>query len=316
MNDYIHELKTRYTEDLARSAREFLEIGVNLFHRHRSSEGEFSRTAVDMLSTGTELSIKAFITEKNLGLIFRDIPPEIRVFLSCPESIPHFFQWRTFEPDIRAGTFETLDLNECISCFYIFFPHIKQLLLPHLRFLSMWGNKLGHNAQIPIEPFEFERSGYAVFQILSLLNENESSNLVYHTLTDTDRQFMASFETMRIERVKMAIDQAKSQAYEFSERGIEAIMSQNWDTFTAQCPICGYRGHLYGYTEIAIGEAEDGPQASLDFFATMYNCDGCGLKLNDIEEMMLANMAILYDRSEDLDRWFHDHRASADWFFE
>jgi hypothetical protein len=258
--------------------------------------------------------LKAFIAEKNLGLIFRNIPPEIRVFLSCPENIPHFFQWRTFELDIRSGVFETLNLDECTSCFYIFFPHIKQLLMPHLRFLSRWGNIIGHNAQLTVESFEFERSGYAVLQVLSLLNESESSSLIYYTLSDSDRQFIESFEARRVERVKLALDQAKSQVYESGDRGPEVIVPRDWDTFVTQCPVCGYNGYLCGYSEVAIGEDEEGPQSSLDFFATTYTCDVCGLKLHDIEEMMLANMAILYDRSEDLDRWFHEHRDFADWF--
>ena len=314
MNNYIIELKKKYTEELARSSLEFLESGVDLFHQHLNSERSCMHIAISTLSAGLELALKAYVAEKNLGAIFKNIPAEIRVLLTCPESTPYFFEWRKFEPDIRTDKFDTLDLNECISCFFIFFPHMKQLLLPHINFLKKWGRASFHNVLSRVELYDLQRTGYAVLQIVSLLNGDDSTHLVYYSLTDRDKKFIDTFEKVRIERVKLAIDQANANAYSLDTGSMEAVVPHGWDSFVTQCPVCGYNGYLSGYSEIAVGEDEEGPRPSLDFFATTFECDVCGLKLNDIEELKIANMAILYDRAEDIDRWFHEHSDFSDWY--
>ena len=61
MNSYIEELRIRHSEELAGSAREFLEIGFDLFHRFLESDNTKCLMAMNSLSTGLELTIKAFI---------------------------------------------------------------------------------------------------------------------------------------------------------------------------------------------------------------------------------------------------------------
>lgn len=312
MNNYIIELKKKYTEDLGRSSLEFLDTGVDLFHRHLNMESSCMHIAISTLSAGLELALKAFLAEKNLGTIFKDIPAEMRVLLTCPESIPNFFEWRRFDPDIRSDKHETIDLNDCISCFYIFFPHIKQLLMPHINFLLRRKSTSFRNIITQVEIYDLQRTGYAVLQILSLLGGDDSSRLFYYSLNDRDKKFVDTFEKIRIERVKLAIDQANESAYSLNADSAEAVITHGWDSFATRCPVCGYNGYLSGYSEIAIGEDEEGPKPSLDFFPTTFECDVCGLKLNDIEELKLANMGILYDRSEDIERWFHEHGDFSD----
>ena len=316
MNKYINDLKKKYSEDLCMSSLEFLENGIDIFFKYLNSECSSMHIALSSLSTGLELALKAFISEKNLGVIFKDIPPDMRVLLTCPDKIPHFYEWRKFHPDIRSDKYETLNLSECVVSFYIFFPHMKQLLLPHVDLLIERGERSHHNILPPFELFDFQRSCYAALQMLSYLGEDKSSRLVYYTLTDRDKKFINTFERVRIERVKMAIEQANSNAYSMAAEHADAIVAHSWESYVTRCPVCGYNGYLTGYSEMAVGKDEEGPKPSLDFFATTFSCDVCGLKLNDIEELKLANMSILYDRSEDIDQWFHDRKESFDWFNE
>ncbi|MFC1607353.1 hypothetical protein ACFL47_05220 [Candidatus Latescibacterota bacterium] len=316
MNSYIAELKKHITEDIGRTAHEFLDTGTNLYYSHINSESSCGQSALNSLTIGVEFMLKAFFAEKNLGLIFKNIPPDVRMFLSCPESVPHFFEWRRFEPDIRSDKYETLNLEDCLASFYIFYPQIKQLLLPHAKYLLKWGALSGHMVLPELSSFDFQRTGYAVLQILSVLGRETSSQLVYYTVTDRDREFLKSFENEREERVKIVLDQARQKMFSADAEHTTVIVARDWDTFVTQCPVCKYNGYLAGYTEIALGRDDEGPHPSLDFFATTFECDMCGLRLNDIEEMKLANMSILYDRSDDLDRWFHEHNEFSDWMLD
>jgi hypothetical protein len=316
MNTYIVELRDRFTENLVRSAREYLDVGFDLFYSHLASDRTSIQSALGMLATGAELAVKAYIAEKDLGLIFRELPPDARVYLSCPETVPHFFQWRRYEPDIRTDRFPTLNLGECIDCFYIFFPHHKQLLMPHLVSLLRWGFASRHTTLPDIGAFEFERTGYAVLQMLSLLAGEETSRLIYYSLTDRDRQFIDSFDGRRVERVNYALEQAKSDLTSSDDAGVVAIVARDWETHVTPCPVCGYNGYLKGYTEIALGRDDDGVRPTLDFFATTFSCDVCGLQLNDLEELKLAGMGLLYDRANDLGRWFHEHGDFTAWMLE
>ena len=65
---------------------------------------------------------------------------------------------------------------------------------------------------------------------------------------------------------------------------------------------------------LAVSEDEEGINPSLDFFASGFHCWECGLKLYDSEELRLAGMNTLYDRSGDIDRWFTERDATPDLF--
>jgi hypothetical protein len=81
----------------------------------------------------------------------------------------------------------------------------------------------------------------------------------------------------------------------------------DWDVFTAGCPICGSEGLIFGYTDLS-GEFEEDGSGSyrLDFLADSFQCDECGLILDDTEELRLVDMETYYDRSSELDQWFSE----------
>ena len=124
------------------------------------------------------------------------------------------------------------------------------------------------------------------------------------------------FELKRNERVEMAFEQAQHKSAEITPDHMGTIAAYSWETFVTHCPVCKINGLLEGYTELAIGEDEDGHYPTLDFFATSFICDECGLTLHDIEELKLVNMSILYDRTGELDKWFKEHETVLNWYLD
>ncbi|MFC1693685.1 hypothetical protein ACFL1R_09290 [Candidatus Latescibacterota bacterium] len=316
MDDYILNLKNKYSEELGVAALGYLETGLELFHKHRRSDCSCSQTALGNIGMATELVIKSYIAAKNLGCIFKDIPPEMRIILSAPESIPPFFKWGKYSIDIRSGKYETLNFDDCILCFYILFPQMKQLLLPHISFFSKCRKQSLHFALSSLNLYDFERIVYGVLQIVMSLSREETIDFSWYYVTDNDKEFLQNFESKRVERVKLTIEKAKENLGEVDIDRSESLFAHDWESYVTTCPVCTSNGLLEGYTEMAIGEDEDGSYPMLDFFGISFHCEECGLILNDIEELKLARMNILYDRSNELDRWFEKHEDFTGWFLD
>ena len=75
-------------------------------------------------------------------------------------------------------------------------------------------------------------------------------------------------------------------------------------------------GMMNGFTELAVTEDEEGEFTSLDFFSVSFDCHVCGLSLNDVEELKLAKMSILYDRTDEIHHWFSEHNYFSEWYLE
>ncbi len=172
MNTHVLELKRRFVKALGRSALEYLEAGFDLFHRHRRSEVSASQAAFGNLAAALELTLKCMLAEKNPAAVFRVIPPEARAILAAPERVPEFFRWRASPVDLWSPAYDTVSLGECIAGYYVFAPHMKQLLLPHLSHIEVWAEQSRRAALPAFPPYGFERAGYAVLQVAMSLESD------------------------------------------------------------------------------------------------------------------------------------------------
>lgn len=299
-------MKKTYTNELGRSAVQYLKAGLDLFHKQRQSYYAQPQIALGNLAIAVELMLKTLIAKNNLGLILNKIPLELKVVFSCPESIPESFKWRRYDIDLRSFAYKTIELNECISCFYIFFPELKQTLQPHLKFLSNFRNMSLHSALPSFQQYELDRVAFLSLQIFKILRDNKILEIFAYLPSEKDSKFLDDFKAERIERVKKIIEKAKEKSRKISHKGSAVILDPAgiWDAYVFTCPICDSDGILNGYTEDDLVEDEDGFVPILGFFADAFNCDECGLSLEDVEELELAGIDTHHDRSDDQDRWF------------
>lgn len=309
MESYVKKLQNKYVRSLADAGRDYLRAGLTLFHRHNRVPNYYTpQAAVGNLAVAVELMLKAFIARKNLLLIFKRLPLELRVLLSCPADLPKNFNWRAFDVDIKAAKYPSIDLGECISIFFIFFPEMKQRLQSHLRILIRARNASVHSFLPSFQKYEVERAAYVALQIyLKLCDEN-----VYYfcKLDKEDEEFIQRFQDERLQRVQKAIEDAKRRAKDLKGKPLEiSYVLDHWETEIVTCPICGSDAILEGYTDIVEWEPDqdgDVPEPGLFFFPETFRCDECKLELNDYDELLLAGIPTDFDRSDEMEEFLKE----------
>jgi len=313
MKDYISQLQEKFSEHLGQTAQEYFTNGMNIFHHYREHDSDHAQAAVGMVTIGVEFYLKSFLAHRNLTNIFSEIPQEMRILLSKPESVPRFFKWRNVAFDIHSESLKMIGFEDCMSSFYVFFPHLKQLLLPHATVLAKLRFPSLHGIVPALDGFTLDRAGYTVLSIVEALNNEETFPHSWYSLTEEDKTFLRETGQKRRHRVKQAIARAKESSREILDEPVHSAGSSGWDTLGTLCPVCRAGSILSGYTELAVAEDEDGPYPTLDFFATGFRCDECRLVLFDYEELRLAGMNTLYDRTADIDTWFRESGGLSDW---
>jgi len=304
MLDDVNKIQNRISFDLGNAAQDYLKTGLGLFHSFRDGDSSNAQASVGNLCIAAELLIKSFVAGKNLGNIFKNLDTVMKVTLSAPETIPKFLNWRKVNLDTHSHEFQMIDLDECIKCYFIYFPAMKQPLVNHLELLTKWSHITLHSILPQLKNYDIERMVIAVLNIVSSISDNMAGDYAWYSFSKRDKEFLLEFEEKRRERVRMVMEQAKTIESGIDGGEINPFVTLGWDAFVVKCPVCSNSGIAGGYTEIAEGEDEEGIASSLDFFATDYKCDSCGLILHDSEEMKLAGMNLLYDRSDELERWF------------
>lgn len=306
MKKYFESIKERLRHELARSARGYLKSGLQLFYEERKSSYTCIQPAIGNLGIAVELMLKTFIISKNPFLLFCGLPVELRVLFSSPNEIPKSFNWRQYDIDLRSFAFKTIELDEAISIFYVYFPKHKQMLQSYFRFLSRTRNLSVHASLPSFQKYDLEKIAYLSLHVLELLENTKAFKYEGYYLTKKDKKFIESFDAERIERVRKKVEMAKEKSRKIEHETFIGTADE-WELFTTDCPICNSEGMLSGYTEISGELDENGIQSpSLDFFADSFECSACGLVLDDVKELELAGMDTVYDRSVDLDRWYRD----------
>jgi hypothetical protein len=315
MGNYIFNLKKKYTDELARSAAEYLQTGMTLFHRYRESDFSSKEAVINNLGVSLELILKTYLATKNFGLIFKNIPMDIKTLFTCPNSVPEFYEWRKYNFGILSQDNFTINLTDCISGYYVFFPHLKQLFLPHLDFVSKWTGYTSHSLLPSFNSYDFERFGFISLSVYMSLSEDKDFPYSWYTPTAEDKQFLKYFDLRRVERAKNSIESAGTKTTDIEVIN-KNLPSADWETYYTKCPVCREKGTLKGYTEVALGNDEEGKFHTLDFFAVSYSCQSCGLNLYDIEEIKAVGLRTLYDRTDALDVWFRENEGFTELFLE
>ncbi len=251
MKDHIEELRKRAVETFGAVGRDYLEAGLVLFHRYRHADSDFAQAAVGNLSLGAGQIMKSYISWKDLSAVFTTLSPETKLVLTNPDSVPRFFTWRNIDVDIGSRNARTLSFNSSVKCFYVFFPHLKQLLMPHVAVLDTVRDVSLHDTLSDLTSFELDRAAFAVLSIVDAISSDRAFDYVWHFPTDEDREFLRLFEERREERVALSIRQAEESAHHGRNEFLRSAAS--WDDFSAVCPVCKSAAHLAGYSELAVG---------------------------------------------------------------
>ena len=280
---------------------------MKLFREQHKSSYACIQPAIGNLGISVELILKAFIVDKNPLLLFRELPIELKAFFSSPNEVPKSFNWRQYDIDLRSFAFKTIELDEAISIFYVYFPKHKQMLQPYFKFLSKIRNLSVHASLPSFQKYDLDKIAYLCLSVLEILKDIGTFKYYIYCLTKKDEEIIKSFDAERIERVRKKIEMAKDKSKKLGKS--EYLVSvDDWESFVTDCPVCKSEGVLSGYTEISevFVDNNDTTLQTLDFFASSFECSACALFLDDVKELELAGMDVIYDRSDELNKWFKD----------
>jgi len=309
MEKTIKKIQEDLKYGLATAARGYLKIGLDHYHKKLGYYEVFPQVLIGNLAISVELMLKAFIASQKIDLLFKDLPLGLKAMLSAP-SLFTVKDIRPLEIELRSSKYKTLELNECISLFYIFFPEQKQNLGAHFRFLTSCRNTSLHSILPKFQKYELDRTVYLSLNLFQILEKKNTFDLKKYVLTPEDKKFLTKFDSDRVERVEKAIASAREKAKKINEPDIISV--SEWDVIDTTCPVCESTGLLFGDTVEGYNDPESGPM--LLFIPDSFECKACGLKLSDALELELAGMAKSYDRSRDIVSCFGDRDFGYDYY--
>ena len=123
----LERVQRQLANAFEKAALGYLILGLrNFFSEQKQPSYVGHQATIGNLAIAVELMLKSYIVRKNLLLLFKNLPVEVRVLMTNPESLPDSFNWQSLEIELRAASYQTIGLDECISLFYLFFPEQKR----------------------------------------------------------------------------------------------------------------------------------------------------------------------------------------------
>ena len=309
----MKEIQKEITNNLVWAAGGYARAGMGLM-LGATELGRNAQAAIGNLAIATELLLKAFIAKQDLSLLFKGLPMELRCALAAPETLPESFRLLPYEIDLKSSVYKSLELDEAIAMFCFFFPDFKKRYGSHLRFLARHRNTCVHAVHPDCREYEVERTAFLLLTLIKHI-ESEVADLVrYSNWGDKEKNetFLTRFDEARLNRVHRKVESAREKAKSLSEK--VSLEPEEWDWYPIECPVCGSDGILSGETQAEPDYDEDGIGGfSLGFIGETFECEQCGLELEDYDEMQIAGVdPDDIDRSDESEQWIEDNYQDYD----
>lgn len=306
----MKEIQIEIMNYLVWASAGYAQAGMNLF-RGAGGLQKNAQASIGNLAIATEPLIKAFIAKQNLLLLFKDLPLELRCAIGAPEAMPKSFNSMPYKIDLKSSAYKSIDLNEAISTFCIFFPDFKKRFNSHLRFLSQHRNTCVHAVLPDCREYEVERTAFLFLSMVNHINLIDANFLRYRSFGDKNKNesFLSKFDEERLIKVHKKAEEAREKAKNITDK--VSLKPEEWNWYPVECPVCGSDGYVLGETEVEDEYDNDGiPSSYLIFNAEAFECEQCGLKLEDYDEMQIAGVKTDdIDRSDEYDKWQEEHYA-------
>lgn len=290
-------MKDKIRYKLGESAWSYLVNGLSLFHQIRNVNENF-QVSLGNIAISIELILKTLIAENCFPFLYTNLPLDLRLKLTYPEIEKRNPILKLAFKELESFSFDTLQLDNCISIFYTIYPEKKQEYKAYFRYLSNIRNLVVHGAIPSYKKYDLEKISFFAIDLMKFLQIIGTVSFKYRMFQKEDEIFYKDFDALRVKRVEEAIEKAKKRLSDVNE-SLFLIAPDGWDIFVCKCPICNSEATFNGYCDILIEPTYDGEEAYLKFYADSFKCNECGLELLDNKELALAGLETVYDRSED-----------------
>jgi hypothetical protein len=300
-------LRLEIERNLAATATAYYRIGITEYLNAEARMWESYQAAVGNLAIAIELMLKAFVARNCFRKLYVGLPDELDIFLSQTETPPPSVSLRPFEDALRSFEQKTIELNQAIAIYEIYFPDKKLELHSYFNFLATTRNVSVHGALPDFQRHDLTRVSYLAISLIKHLEEQriltEPADLALKT-----KDIQKRFDRERVERVTKKIRAARQIAKRLTGKRNAIFTNPNdFEELVLPCPICSTDIVTAGYTEEKIVSEDD---AFLTYFLNEFRCSECGLEIDDPRDLRLVGLSETHDRSDQWDEW---SRQNSDW---
>lgn len=301
----IFLLKSELQRNLVSSATAYYRIGINEYLSTHQTTWENYQAAVGNLAIAIELMLKAFVAGRCFRKLFVGLPDELDLLLAQDTTPPKSIAWRRFETALRSFELKTIELDQAIGLYYIYFPEQKTGLRSYFAFLAATRNTSVHAALPGFQRYDLARVSFLAVKVMRHL-QDEKVLVEPRVLQPKTEEIVKQFDHDRVERVMKKIKEGKEACKKLThEKAAIHVSSSDFDLYVIECPICGSDTVASGQTEFNTTYDDNGdhPRPVLTFLPDELHCEDCGLEIDDSRDFSLVGLDEAYDRSDDLDKW-------------
>lgn len=228
------------------------------------------------------------------------LPPEISIFLCYPESITPDQNIKKYINSLKHFEKNSIELSHAKDLFLKLFPELKLEFGNFLNNLSYIRNSSVHSSVPDFKRYELNSIAYHSTKLFVKLDSLNQLGYLRIQLDIKTTEFLQNYKEDKIKKVKMVMKNATDFVSTGKFSPDNSFNIRDWQSMPIECPICGCFATLFGQSEYQCNMNED---EILVFNAESLHCASCNLKLEDYEELILANIEASQDRDHDLEDW-------------
>jgi len=298
----VEKLKNQVARNLKSSAQSYYDIGIKVFHKARIGSWVDFQPAIGNLAISIELLLKAVIARKAIRMLYSNLPAEAQLLLCYPEVLSKEHNSTSYLNDMKCFAYKAIELDKAITLFHHLFPELKQEYKQFFNSLATIRNISVHASVPGFQRYELDRIAYFATRLFASVSELDG--YFSFKVENETNQFLKLYTDAQIKKVNAALDEARAVVKQ-GKLSEPNPPSEDWETIDETCPVCSNTGSYSGETED--NSDEDG--LHLIFQCESFSCEACGLKLDDYEELILANMETYLDRDDenDIEQWVYEN---------
>ncbi|WP_412470323.1 MULTISPECIES: hypothetical protein [unclassified Halobacteriovorax] len=281
----VKAYKESYVFKLCKSATSYFELGMERFLEAEKGDKDYSESILGNICIAIELSMKAYLANKSLALVYERLPDKLYITLLCEDEFQLSDSWSDILNDrLKSITFDrSIKLIETIlenssKNNEIFKKHISEL--KHIR------NNAVHSVLNVVNPVVYISTMYSAIKVIEVLLTGIPSDSDLHDVWKGYSQsaFYINQNEIILAKVKGKINNARSlKKYNPVSNKVDNIFEE----VLIDCPACSNKAILKGnaYKPSFANEFD-----RIQLYSESVECKSCSLVLDGYEELEIAKI--------------------------
>jgi hypothetical protein len=242
--------------------------------------------ALGNMCVGLELMIKAYVASRSPFLVFAKLSPEqsarIAQFLEDTEKFP----WERVNALLAGSAARSIGFEEAVQFFEEFFPGEKEKIAADLRILRYARNAAVHFVLPEFHQHELRRAAFVGVAVHDVILAARADHRAFSPgQIDADlRAFVKNYKKDKAAKVQEKLAAAAKKGAQL--KGTTFMMVWGDQVREANCVVCGNDGVATGFVD------KDHANRVAGIYFDTFECESCGLKLEDSEELEMAGMEL------------------------